>query len=649
LEKLQQSLVSAIGPEGEVLDGASSALRSIRSKKASQSKKIIDRLQSFISSHRTYLQETLYTQREGRYVVPVKAQYKGKVPGLVHDASGSGQTVFIEPEIIVAEMNRLRELEAAEREEVEKILSELSRAIGEKADEIESGIEAIEQVDAIFAKADYALKANCGVPTISSGTFLSIREGHHPLLNRETSVPLTVGVGREHKCLMLTGANTGGKTVCLKTIGLYTFMLSCGIFPPAKGIEYGPFEGVWADIGDEQSIQQSLSTFSGHLKNIARIFGSAREGSLILFDEIGAGTDPLEGAALGKAILSTLSEKGMVVAASTHYGELKDFALENPNFQSAAMEFDLETLRPTFHLIAGAAGSSHAFEISRRHGVPGDVISRAEAFLSADTRDAREKTAAIDGLLAKARAEMEAASEEREAAQSERIELESERAALREKLARIREQSTSELEAAIREARSSYRELLELAKTANLKGADKDALLSEAREIESRLHQRAEPADSQEQAPLSEGQTVSVRGYPYEGKVVDFPREGEVVVLINSKRLTVPAADVTLVEAKRKQPAKQRRGTLGLQRAQTISGELSLRHLGAEEAIVSLERFFDDAALAGLARARIVHGKGEGVLRSIVRKFLSERSDVAKFYEAPPEHGGCGETFVDFK
>jgi DNA mismatch repair protein MutS2 len=656
LPQLKASLDSAVGPDGEVLDSASPALKSLRSQKHSQGRRMAEKLQSLISGQlKPYLQEALFTQRDGRFVVPVKAQFRAKVPGIVHDASGSGQTVFIEPEVIVGAMNKLREIDAAESEEVERILSELSETVGKFSEEILAGISSVAALDAIFAKARLALSWGGEEPVIANGHFIKIIDGHHPLLSRGTSVPLTVSVGGVHKSLLITGPNTGGKTVALKCIGLYAMMLGCGLLPPARKVEYAPFTGVWADIGDEQSLQQSLSTFSGHLRNIASMFVSAKSGALVLFDEIGAGTDPSEGAALGKAILSTLADRNVTVAASTHYGELKEFALNHPAFVSAAMEFDQKTLSPTYHLIPGAAGASHAFEIARRYGLPPTVVALAEELLGDEAKEERSKSEKLDEIIASAREERRVAEELANQLRLQERALEAERAELKAKLAKAREQADERIEAAIREARESYRVLLELAAEKKLGGKEREELLSEARTAEAELKKLHESVHQPEQksdygpAQLKVGMEVTVQGHPQVGKVLELQKSGNVIVLINNLKLTVKPSDLSPAKPRQEKSLRPRSSKLSLERAMGVSGELMLRHLSVEQALEQLERFFDDASLAGLHRARIVHGKGNGVLRRVVRDFLAKRRDVKSFEEASPSVGGSGVTEVEFR
>ncbi|MDQ2985877.1 MAG: endonuclease MutS2 [Armatimonadota bacterium] len=648
LADLQRRIESSVSPEGDVLDSASPELKTIRIKKNTQAKRIVERIQSMVSSMKSYLQDPLYTQRSGRYVLPVKAPYKGKVPGIVHDSSGSGQTLFIEPQAVVTETNKLREIEGTEREEVEKVLLALSSEIGSHAEEIVAGLSSLAEIDAVVACANDAQETEATAPKLVGDPLLKIEKGHHPLLDREISVPFDVAVGGSLKSLLITGPNTGGKTVCLKTLGLYSLMIGCGLFPPAKRVEYGVFSGIWADIGDEQSLEQSLSTFSGHLKNVARALNEATAGALCLFDEIGAGTDPAEGAAIGKAVLNTLAERGVVIAATTHYGELKQFALESDAFRTAAMEFDLLTLRPTYRLIPGATGASHAFEIARRYGLPDEVAKRAEGLLSETARSERDRSAQLDELIADAQSQLAEADQTLKQATADRAALKEERERQKEKLQEARESARDTLTEAIREMRAKYRELLD--STANLTGAKREEILGKARELEADFTEAAKTladADEPAKSEVSVGDLVRVRGRAHAATVLEVQRSGSVVLQLGSVRFTVKPQDIEPVDTPLPRKIQSARKPVGAMT--NVTTEISLRRMRVEEAQEVLEGYFDDAILAGIHQARIVHGKGDGILKKVVRDFLAGRREVSRYYEAPANVGGAGVTIVEFK
>lgn len=652
LAELQKELHSSISPEGEVLDSASPALKKIRSEKNAQARRLSARIQNLINGElKSYLQEPIYTIRDGRYVVPVKFQYRGKVPGIVHDASGSGQTIFVEPEALVGEANRLRELEAEEKEEVERVLRELSKKIGLHADEILAGMDSLAEIDCLFAKARFAIDRNCVVPKLVDGYQIRIVGGHHPLIDPSVSVGVDVFVGENGKSLLITGPNTGGKTVTLKMIGLFALMIGCGILPPAMSVEYGVFGKVWADIGDEQSLQQSLSTFSGHLRNVAKIFKDAKEGDLALLDEIGAGTDPKEGAALGQAFLETLANTGVVVAASTHYGELKQYAQGHEKYYCAAMEFDVATLRPTYRLIPGASGQSHALEISRRHGIPDEVVDLAEKAMGEEAMGERAKSTEIDRLLAEARAARTEALELKREAEAGLAKLESERNRELEKLRKARARAEDTVNEALREAREKYRELL--AAIRQMPSKEKEEILEQAREIEKQIQGvksslAPEPLSTQPIA-YEPGMTVRLLSNNHVGRVIEVQKSGKLLVSVGALRLSVLPSEVIPDEERRSHTFQRTRG-MSMERAMTAKTELNLRHLRAEEAIEKLDKFFDEVVLAGLPQVRIVHGKGNGVLRKIVHDFLSQRSsEVERFRLGEPGEGGTGVTVVYMK
>lgn len=648
LDSLAELLMNSFGSEGEVLDGASPELKRIRSEKNVHSRRLVTRIQNLVNgSLRTYLQEPIFTVRGGRYVLPVKAQYKGKVPGILHDASATGQTVFIEPESVVADANKLREYEAAEKGEVEKILRNLSSRVGASSNDIIRGLNSVAEIDAILAKGRYALDRNCATPTVTDGNFIEIRDGHHPLLDPTISVPVSVSVGSHS--LLITGPNTGGKTVTLKILGLYSMMMGCGIFPPANGIKYGFFANVFADIGDEQSLTQSLSTFSGHLKNIAAIFRKVKSGDLVLFDEIGAGTDPAEGAALGKAVLTALAEKGAVIAASTHYGEIKAFAQDNEKFNCAAMEFDLNTLKPTYRLIPGASGQSHAFEIAKRYGITSDVVSLAESLLGDEAKSSREMSARLDKYLRDAKKDRDAAAELRASIEEQRKKSAAQQERDEQRIRDLRSNLEKEIENAIRDSRQKYQELLELFK----KGANRESIIEGAKQVEAQLvakRKRVTPKLTGEKpGKLEIGMEVQILKNGQRGTIVDLPKSGKVIVQAGIMKITADSSDIRLVK-ETKPPAKSiRKQNISLEKTQTISPELHLRHSNFEDAANLLDKFFDDAVLAGLPRLRIVHGKGGGVLRKLVHDFLRKRKEVSNYREADPAEGGAGVTIVVMK
>jgi DNA mismatch repair protein MutS2 len=681
LPELQRIIEQSVAPNGSVRDEASGELKSLRAKIKHQHQKILQKLQSLVhGSLREFLQEPTFTQREGRYVVPVKGSFKNRVLGIVHDVSTSGQTVYIEPQALVEDGNHLREWMAREAEEVERILSSLSREIGAHAEEIQVGLETLAHLDAVLAMGRYAMERSASSPVIREGRFLRVEKGHHPLIPLETSVPLTVSLTDRRPCLLITGPNTGGKTVTLKLLGLYVLMMHCGIFPPAEKVEYGPFLGVWADIGDEQSVELSLSTFSAHLRNIVQALRGCEEGHLVLLDEIGAGTDPREGAALGIALLEAFIEKGAIVAATTHFGEIKRYAQSSDRFMVAGMEFDRETLRPTFVLIMGASGASHALEISERLGIPQEVIRRAERELGEEAIAERERSQALDNLLREAQALKAEAEKQRKELEDERRRLAQEREELRAKFQKMREKMEQRLEDGIKEAREQYRSLLNELKSLRgeapssagekgLSGKAREALLQRAREVEESLTQAREeieemiqetpfggeapsPPSEEERPPLAPGMWVSLRSHGRKGQVVEVRKDGKVVVLMGRMKLTVDPGDVRVLphgdSPEFLEAHHGRASELSLKKRAQVPTEINLRLLPAEEAKARLEKYLDDVKLAGLPSAKIIHGKGEGILKRLTREVLSSRTDVVHIREGYPGEGGSGVTVVYF-
>jgi DNA mismatch repair protein MutS2 len=652
LKDLEDRLVQSLAEDGSVLDSASGALAKVRSQKTTLQKRITDRLHSLVhGAFRDYLQEPLYTIRDGRFVVPVKAQYKGKVRGIVHDTSGSGQTVFIEPEAILSDSNRLRELESEEREEVERVLRELSKAVGEHAEEIVVGLDAVAELDQHLAMARWAEERDAGVPRVRDGAFLKVQEGHHPLLDPAQSVPISVAVGGTERSLIITGPNTGGKTVTLKLLGLYALLLGIGAHPPARVVDYGVFQGVYADIGDEQSVEQSLSTFSGHLKNIARMLREAGAGSLVLLDEVGAGTDPAEGSALGKALLGELLDRGVVVAATTHYGELKEFAQADDRIRPAAMEFDVSTLKPTYRLIPGASGQSHALEIAERLGIPKGVLERAASSMGEEFSRTKNAQDELDRLIREAREERAEVERLRRELEERAAELQEEAERLRERQERLRTRLEERVEEAVRQAQEAYRVLREQIK-GSLSGREREELLAEAREVSQRLQTELDDVRQQAEKPparVEVGQSVRIRGAGRVGVVQEVLGD-RVVILVGGLKVTVPYDRVEPTELPPTTPKPTTRTAhLSRSKAEQIRPELNIRKMRAEEAIEQLERYLDDVVLAGLDRVRIVHGRGDGILRRIVREMLEKRDDVVGYSDAEPSAGGEGVTIVHFR
>jgi len=664
-KRLEDQIFDSLESGGMVKDGASPHLASLRQKKRSASQRIQDRIQSYTTgSTRDLLSDPIYTVRDGRYVIPVKAENKGKIRGIVHDTSSTGATVFIEPEEILQLGNALREIEAAEKTEEQRILAALSAKAGAVADEAIPGIEQAGFVDFLLAKAKlgYDLKGTIPQPLRSTG--IKIQGGRHPLLDPMVAIPLDIeiyapnieqssnpAIQQSTGSVLITGPNTGGKTVAIKTVGLFALMAQSGIPAPALDVRLGPFSQVWADIGDEQSLQQSLSTFGGHIKNIAAALSGLKPGALVLLDEIGAGTDPAEGAALAQALLLEMHRRGAAILASTHYGELKAFAYNTPGFQNAAMEFDVKSLRPTYRLLMGAPGASQALRIAERYGISKEVVDKAREGLGEQQQSIADMLEKLD--LAQKQARIAQGEADRRLADLKHKEREAEKKLAEAKEVREHAHARAQeaIEAALREIRLEAARLFD-----ELKRAPDQKAVGKVRQDLKGLQEvgtdfAKELAPRREQAPpsgITKGMSVRIEGYNQIGTVVDEPRAGTATVQVGALKMTVPADSLRPAAA----PGPDHRraeANLRLQKAQTASTEIHLRAMRAEDAERELERFIDDAVLAGLDSARVVHGKGEGILRKLTQDYLRRHPHVKSFRSADASEGGDGVTVVQFR
>jgi DNA mismatch repair protein MutS2 len=666
--KLVTEIARCINDNGEVQDGASPALARIRRELAIARDRLLDRLNRLLGSSDSaaYLQEALITQRGGRYVIPVKAEFKGRVEGIVHDQSASGATLFIEPLAIIELGNQWRELQLDEQREVERILRELTAMVATHAAEIRSTVEALAQLDLAFAKAQYAfaIKAvepallsaakTLGVsqtPRVSAGDeYLRLIRARHPLLPAETVVPIDVHLGGDFSILVVTGPNTGGKTVALKTIGLLAAMTQCGLqIPAGEGSAFRVFSGLYADIGDEQSIEQSLSTFSSHMGNIIAILAEADEQSLVLLDELGAGTDPTEGSALARAVLSELLRRRIPAMATTHYAELKLFAQATPGVENASVEFDVRTLSPTFRLTVGLPGRSNAFAIAKRLGLPQGIIDAAQQYISAEDVEA-------DRLLERVRQsrhELGRATNAAQTALSTAREKEKEASQLLREADRERRAMLAEARAELEQAQE---ELERVRKAVERKEWTKERLDEAAKSLEqlhtkvARKQKAIEPASpaaaeaARARAQLAVGDTVWIASLNQIGQIIAL-QDGEAEVQVGLFRVQVPLLDLEKRPAAAAPPSRERvRVSLTPRRMPSI--ELHLRGMRVDEVLPELNKYLDDAYLAGLPYVRIVHGKGTGALRQVVREALAENPLVASFREGELNEGGAGVTMV---
>lgn len=650
---------------GQVVDNASPQLARIRGELKVAHERLMDRLNRVLVSpaNASYLQETLVTQRHGRYVIPLKANFKGRIPGIVHDQSSSGATLFIEPLATVKLNNRWRELQLEEEHEVERILAQLSSLVAEEAPSIARTVEALAELDLAFAKARYAegLQAveaqmvpfskpplAAGAPVRHPGSVLRLMKARHPLLDPATVVPVDAYLDENYYIVVITGPNTGGKTVTLKTIGLLTLMAQAGLHVPAgEDSVLSVFESVYADIGDEQSIEQSLSTFSAHLANIIRIFDGANERSLVLLDELGAGTDPVEGAALAQAILAHLLRRGTTTFVATHYPQLKAYAYTTPGVQNASVEFDVETLSPTYELTIGLPGRSNALAIATRLGLPPAIVEEGRSHLSTDGLAAEDLLHEIKTLReATLRAHKEAQSAH-QAAEATAGELES-------RLANIEKERRDILEAARAEVREELAEVRQEIRRLRRRMAVTTAVQEPLRQIEAEaqaLEEKIQPPlplprrRILPRQPLQVGDTVLVAGLGTEGEVMELS-EGDVEVQIGRFRVRVRPEDVELCERSVAPSPPPPAKAVSLPPAPSPGVELNLRGYRVAGALPRLEEYLNDAFLAGLPWVRIIHGKGTGALRKAVRDALAGHTLVASFRSGGEGEGGEGVTVV---
>ena len=645
----------AVTPRDGVADEASAALAATRRELRSATARLEQRARAALAEavRAGVAQEELLTERNGRTVIPVKAGFRGQAPGIVHDVSASGATVFLEPMAVVEAGNEVRELRLAEEREERRVLLRLSAMLGERADEALAAIDAMARLDLLCAKARLGKRLGCPLPRAdgdaswlaADGTARLVR-ARHPLLRGEV-VPIDLDLGGDAPGLLLTGPNTGGKTVALKTVGLLTLMARAGLPVPCdEESRLVAWPGVHADIGDEQSIEQSLSTFSAHMRTIGGILAAAAPGALVLLDELGAGTDPEEGAALARAILETLLDRGCAVVATTHHGELKTFAHEDARMRNASVEFDPRTLGPTYRLAVGLPGQSNAIAIARRLGIGEDVLARAERRVSAGARE-------LEGLLEDVRRERRATAETREREETARREAEELRLRLAEERERIESEREAALERARREAETlvarARRELERLERRGREEASPREAAarleaLDEELETAGRAaRERAAAAPALD--ALAPGDAVRVRDIPQTGEAVSaVGPDGRLEVRFGTMRMKVSVDRIERVEAARA-PA---RGTVAvsLPAAADVSAELDLRGQRAEEAVHAFEERLDEAFRAGLPFIRIIHGKGTGALRAAIREALARHPLVRRYETAPPREGGDGVTIA---
>lgn len=667
LTQLSNEIYRCILSEEEISDDASPGLKHVRRSMAMTTDKIHSQLSSMVNgSLHSYLQDALITSRNGRYCLPVKAEYRSQVPGMIHDQSSTGSTLFIEPAAVVNLNNQMRELELREKEEIEKVLADLSAQVGAHTEDIAENQRILTRLDFIFAKASLAMEQNASRPLFNEDHILNIRGARHPLLDKKKTVPIDIRLGKDYDLLIITGPNTGGKTVSLKTTGLFCLMGQAGLHIPALDrSELSIFHEVYADIGDEQSIEQSLSTFSSHMTSIVSILKDANADSLCLFDELGAGTDPTEGAALAIAILNYLHDRGIRTMATTHYSELKVYALSTSFVENACCEFDVESLRPTYRLLIGIPGKSNAFAISSRLGLSDEIIEAARAQISAEDKS-------FEDLLA----DLEQSRVTIEKEQNEIAAYKRETEALKKQLEAKQERLDQTRDRILREANEKARDILQEAKdTADETirafqkagpGASMKDLEKQREKLRGKISEKNEKLAVKNSQPstaglkpsqLKLGESVRIVSMGLKGTVSTLPdNKGNLFVQCGIIRTQTNIKDLVLLQekdavsaARKSSGVRSGSGKIGMSKSLSVSTEINLLGKTVDEAMSVLDKYLDDAYLAHLPSVRIVHGKGTGALRNAVQNHLRRVKYVQSYRLGEYGEGDAGVTIVTFK
>lgn len=665
LEHISREIRRCILSADEIADDASSELKTLRRSKKQMNDKIHTQLSNIVNAqnNQTLLQDSIITMRNGRYCIPVKQEYRSSFPGMIHDQSSSGSTLFIEPMSVVNLNNELKELENKEQLEIERILASLSEQTGFEREVIASDVKLLTELDFIFARAKFAKSYQGTEPIFNTRRFIHIKQGRHPLLDKNTVVPIDIELGDTYSMLIVTGPNTGGKTVSLKTIGLFTLMGQSGLHIPAfEGSELCVFQDVFADIGDEQSIEQSLSTFSSHMSNIVYIIKHATPDTLVLFDELGGGTDPVEGAALAIAILNHLKKQEIRCMATTHYSELKTFALSTDGIENASCEFDVASLRPTYRLIIGIPGKSNAFAISKKLGLPDYIIEEARSQLDASSLN-------FEDLISDLEASRKTIEEEEQKIAAYKTEIEALRNQLKEKQESLEQQRTKLLKNAREEAMEILEEAKEIADQSIRKYQkwERNPAKANNKDMEaqrSRLRDKMKSLDGAMNKPKKQrrsgqkaedfkvGDTVYIISMDTTGTVLSLPNaKGELSIQAGILHMTLPITDCeitdTPVVTEPKPPKSHRR--MNLERAATIRPEINVIGLTVDEAISKIDKYMDDALLSNLSQITIIHGKGTGALRKGIHEYLRKQAHVAEFRNGEFGEGDMGVTIVELQ
>lgn len=665
LTPLSSEIRRCILSEDEISDDASPALRQVRRNMKVTNDRIHTQLSGLVNGNaRTYLQDSVITMRNGRYCIPVKAEYKGQVPGMIHDQSSTGSTLFIEPMAVVKLNNDMRELELQEQKEIEIILAGLSEQIAEEREAIALNLELMVQLDFIFARAGLAMDMNGSEPVFNEEGRVLLKKARHPLIPKKKVVPIDIRLGDDFDLLIITGPNTGGKTVSLKTVGLLTLMGQAGLHIPALDrSELALFHEIYADIGDEQSIEQSLSTFSSHMTNIVSFLEKADSRSLVLFDELGAGTDPTEGAALAISILSYLHDKGIRTMATTHYSELKVYALSTPGVENACCEFSVETLRPTYRLLIGIPGKSNAFAISSKLGLSDQIIERAKEQISEQDESFEDVLSSLEENRVTIENERLEIARYKEEIKTLKAQLESRQEKLDAQRDRILRQANEEAHKVLEEAKEYADQTMKLFHKFQKNNVDTSAVERERQELRKRMNKAEKNMSDRQETKkpkklltakdIRPGDSVKVLSMNLKGTVGSRPdSKGFLFVQMGIIRSKVHLSDLELVdEPVITTPSLQKTGAgkIRMSKSASVSTEINLLGRTVDEAIAELDKYLDDAYIAHLKSVRIVHGKGTGALRKGIHDYLRRQKHVSSFRLGEFGEGDAGVTIVDFK
>ena len=658
LPEVEQTIKMSIDENGTVLDGASDQLRGIRQKLRSTESRIREKLESLIrsSSAQKMLSDAIVTIRNERFVIPVKQEYRSAYGGIVHDQSSSGATLFIEPQAIVTLNNELQEAKVKEKQEIERILIALTVQVAEVANELRQNVYLLGELDFMFAKGRYSHELKASKPKMNDRGYIKLVKAKHPLITQEDVVANDIELGDQYTSIVITGPNTGGKTVTLKTLGLFTLMAQAGLQIPAlDGSEMAVFKHVFADIGDEQSIEQSLSTFSSHMVNIVDILQKVDHESLVLFDELGAGTDPQEGAALAISILDQVYERGARVVATTHYPELKAYGYNREGVVNASVEFDIETLSPTYKLLIGVPGRSNAFEISKRLGLSAEVIERAKGYIGSETNKVENMIASLEDSRRQSEHELEEAEELRKEAQKLHKELQSQIIEFNEKRDKLYEKAEEKAQATVKAASEEAEKIISDLRKMSQKN---HALVKEHELIEARKRledavptlekSKKKPAvPKKQERTLQAGDEVKVLSWGQKGTLVERVSNNEWQVQMGIMKMKVKEKDLEYISSPKPVETKPLATVKG--KDYHVNLELDLRGERYENALIRVEKYIDDALLANYPRVSIIHGKGTGALRKGVQEYLKNHRSVKNIRFGEASEGGSGVTVVEFK